>query len=90
MTGQRQLAETSAMLLIGDGVLGMLRPSAHCAVWRTGHPRWDSAVAWFSRRPALVRACATIELAVGIWLADRHLPRSTQINKADSNQSHVS
>jgi len=68
---ERQFEEVGAMLLIGDGVLGVLRPSAHCAVWRTNYSRWNAAVDWFAARPALVRACGALEIAAGVWLAER-------------------
>jgi hypothetical protein len=27
-----------------------VRPSAHCAVWRIGNEKWDTALEWFSRQ----------------------------------------
>jgi hypothetical protein len=68
--------ETTAMLLIGDGVLGLLRPSAHCDVWRIGAQKWDTALEWFAERPRLVRVCAAVEVAAGLWLAQRQFARS--------------
>lgn len=67
----RQIKETAAIALIGDGVLGIVRPSAHCSVWRIGNPGWDAAVGWFARRPLLVRAIAAVEIAAGLLLATR-------------------
>lgn len=69
----RQVRETTAMLLIGDGILGLLQPSAHCAVWQVGANSWDTALEWFADRPRLVRACAALEIAAGLWLARRPL-----------------
>ena len=66
----RPIAETTAMLLIGDGVLALLRPSEHCLVWRTGNGTWRSAIEWFAERPALVRACGIAEVGMGLWLAN--------------------
>jgi len=73
MTGrsQRQLKEVTAMLLIGEGVLGVLRPAAHCRIWRTRSRRWNGAIAWFAARPSLVRICGLTELAAGVWLAQQ-------------------
>lgn len=68
---EARLTETAAMLMIGDGVLGTLRPSAHCLIWRAGDGRWSAAVDWFAAHPGLVRAMAVTELAAGIWLARR-------------------
>ena len=72
---ERQLQEATAMLLIGDGVLGILSPSGHCAVWRTDYNGWNSLVDWFAARPMLVRACGAIEVAAGVWLAQRQFAR---------------
>ena len=73
MRGTTQTSETAAMLLIGDGVLGVVRPSEHCNVWRTDHDgQWNAILIWFSRRPSLVRAIAAAEIAAGLWLAQRN------------------
>jgi hypothetical protein len=83
---ERQLQETVAMLLIGDGVLGLLRPAAHCAVWRTGHVGWNSVVDWFAARPLLVRACGAAEAAAGVWLAERQFAR---LSAADAHANRL-
>ena len=75
MKRQSQYLELTAMLLIGDGVLGVLYPSAHCAVWQNGSPSWNAAMDWFAARPSLVRVLASVELAIGLGLVDRRLHR---------------
>jgi hypothetical protein len=77
---ERQLQETVAILLIGDGVLGLLRPRGHCAVWRTRHAGWNSVVDWFAARPMLVRACGLAETAAGMWLAERPYARRSAVD----------
>ena len=64
-------AEAAGMLMIGDGILGLLRPSRHCLIWRGGPRWWTESVNWFARHPDLVRAAAAAEIASGIWLAFR-------------------
>jgi hypothetical protein len=66
-----RLTEAGAMLMIGDGVLGVLQPASHCRVWRGGASRWGAAIDWFAAHPQLVRAIGAAELAAGIWLARR-------------------
>jgi hypothetical protein len=69
-----QINETAAMLLIGDGVLGMLHPTEHCNVWRTSHDgQWNAALTWFATHPSLVRGFALAEIAAGLWLAHTQL-----------------
>ena len=46
MTGRdARLTETAAMLMIGDGLLGTMKPSSHCRLWRMGEGRWSAASA---------------------------------------------
>ena len=65
----RRLNETAAMLLIGDAVLGMLYPRAHCRLWQAGPEWWRDTVEWFATHPTATRTAAAAELAVGLWCA---------------------
>jgi hypothetical protein len=64
-------AAAAGMLMIGDGILGLLGPSRHCLIWRGGPRWWTESVDWFARHPDVVRAAAAAEIASGIWLAFR-------------------
>jgi hypothetical protein len=70
-TGRARVEETTAMMMIGDGVLGLIAPESHCLMWRAGHGRWRAAVEWFAAHPAAVRAFAAGELATALWLTHR-------------------
>jgi hypothetical protein len=59
------------MLMIGDGVLGMIGPRDHCRLWALGSGRWAAAVDWFAAHPRIVRTVAAAELVAGLWLAER-------------------
>ncbi len=63
------------MMLIGDGVLGMLRPAAHCAVWESRFKGLNTVLRWFEQHPQVVRACGALEVVAGIWLAERQFAR---------------
>ena len=43
-----RIAESVSMLMIGDGVLGMVMPAEHCLIWRGGPAWWRDAVDWFA------------------------------------------
>jgi hypothetical protein len=65
----RRTAEAAAWIMIGDGVIGLLRPVEHCLIWQAGPRWWRETVEWFAERPQLTRAAAAIEVATGLWLA---------------------
>lgn len=67
----RRTAEMAAMFMIGDGVLGLLQPARHVALWRSDVPAADALVAPFDRRPMRRRCYGALQLAAGIALATR-------------------
>ena len=66
-----RISEWAGMLMIGDGVLGLLRPSRHCLLWRGGPQWWVRSVDWFAQHPDITRAAAVAEIGAGLWLAAR-------------------
>lgn len=71
----RRLSETAGMLMIGDGVLGLMYPREHCLLWRGGPSWWRDSIDWFASHPQMTRAFAATELAAGFWLARRQEPQ---------------
>ena len=67
----RRLAESAGMLMIGDGVLGVMYPREHCLLWRGGPTWWRGAIDWFASHPQVTRAIGGAEVAAGLWLARR-------------------
>lgn len=65
----RRLSESAGMLMIGDGVLGLLYPRQHCLLWRGGPQWWRDGIDWFAAHPQATRAFAAGELVAGLWLA---------------------
>jgi hypothetical protein len=53
------------MMLIGDAVLTLIKPSEHCLLWRGGPAWWRETVDWFSQHPNQTRALAVAELGTG-------------------------
>ena len=64
-----RLAETAAILLVGDGVIGALFPRRHTARWTEGPSLWRRAMEPFQESPGMTRAAALLEIVVGLWWA---------------------
>jgi hypothetical protein len=69
MATNRRTAEAAAMLMIGDGVLGLARPAEHCLIWRGGPQWWRNTIEWFADHPQVTRGAAALEVGAGLWLA---------------------
>jgi sulfur transfer complex TusBCD TusB component (DsrH family) len=66
-----RVKETLAMLLIGDGVLGLIDTHRHLRLWQQGPPAWRAIMEAFLRRPGVTRLISASEIAFGLWLAVR-------------------
>lgn len=72
----RQTLETFALFLIGDGVVSLLQPQRHAALWRHAPQPIANAAAYFERRPMLSGLVGAAEIGLGLWLAHRQQPRA--------------
>ncbi|KQM88610.1 hypothetical protein ASE67_02395 [Sphingomonas sp. Leaf23] len=70
----QRAAEMAATFMIGDGLLGLLQPERHVALWQeqAGGAQW--LVRPFVGRPTLRRAYAVAQIAAGLALAARQRP----------------
>lgn len=71
----RRLLEVLGMLMVGEGVLMLLYPRRHLALWEGGPWWYREAVEGFIRYPNLTRAVGGLEAGLGLWLATRQMPR---------------
>ena len=69
--GIRRAAEMAAVFMIGDGLLGVLQPERHVALWRSDVAAVDGLVKAFAGRPGRRRAYGLLQIAGGIVLASR-------------------
>ena len=69
--GLRRTAEMAAVFMIGDGLLGLLQPKRHVALWRSDVAAVDGLVRPFAGHPRRRRAYGLVQLAAGIALAAR-------------------
>ncbi|KUM32949.1 hypothetical protein [Arthrobacter sp. EPSL27] len=69
------LAESAAMMAIGDGVLGVVFPVQHSTRWESGPEPWRKYMRMWAEHPGLTRAVSALQIAAGLVLASR-LPAS--------------
>ena len=70
-TGVKRAAEMAAVFMIGDGLLGLLQPARHVALWRSDMTAVDVLVRPFADRPGRRRAYGALQLTAGVLLASR-------------------
>jgi hypothetical protein len=66
-----RLKESMAMISIGDGVLALIAPRNHVALWLLGPKRLRKLTLWFVENPIYTRLGGIAEIGLGIWLALR-------------------
>jgi len=67
--GAKRTAEMAAIFIIGDGMLGLLQPTRHVALWRSQWTGVDVLVRSFDGRPARRRVYGLFQIAAGLGLA---------------------
>ncbi len=68
---QKRILELLALLMIGDGVAGIIKPSWHSLLWNMGPQSFRSLMQNFAGHPKEARLFYGAELALGTWLAMR-------------------
>jgi hypothetical protein len=74
---KRRILELAGLILIGDGLMGLLRPRRHSLLWHVGPQLAKAVTEELADHPNTARAIYAAELAVGIVLA------STQLSDVD-------
>ncbi len=70
----RRLIEVGAIFLIGDGVMGLLKPRWHSLLWHVGPQLLKAATEELAAHPKTARVIYAAEIAVGIALASAQTP----------------
>ena len=73
----KRLLELAGLILIGDGLMGLLRPRRHSLLWHIGPQLAKAVTEELAEHPQTARAIYAGELALGIALA------STQLSDVD-------
>ena len=70
----RRLVEVGALFLIGDGVMGLIKPRWHSLLWHFGPQLAKAVTEELAEYPKTARIVYLAELAAGIALAARQTP----------------
>ena len=65
----RRLLEAGGLFLIGDGIMGLLRPRRHSMLWQFGPELGRAVIEEFIEHPKIARSVYLAELALGIALS---------------------
>lgn len=72
----RRWKHFAAMALIGDGVVGFIRPGRDAQAWEEGPAIWRKLMRGLGRRPMLTRVIAAAEIAGGVrWILSHESPK---------------
>ena len=66
-----RLREFVAIVIIGDGVVGLTQPQRHTRLWRNGPRAYQEAMQTFIERPGMIQAVSLVQIALGLWFATR-------------------
>ena len=69
--GNQRIKECVAIVLIGDGAIGLLNPRRHSRLWKNGPQPYQKMMRFFIENPLALRALSVAEIALGYWLATR-------------------
>jgi hypothetical protein len=70
----RRLIQFGALFLIGDGVMGLLKPRWHSLLWHFGPEIARAVTEELAENPKTARAVYLAEAAIGIALASCQTP----------------
>ena len=70
-TALKRTAEMAAVFMIGDGLLGLVGPERHVALWRSKVGTVDALVRPFADRPGRRRVYGLFQIGAGLLLASR-------------------
>ncbi len=70
----RRLVQLGALFLIGDGVMGLLKPRWHSLLWHFGPELARAVTEELADHPKTARSVYLAEVALGIVLAARQTP----------------
>ena len=70
----RRIVQLGALFLIGDGVMGLLKPRWHSLLWHFGPELARAVTEELADHPKTARTVYLAEVAVGIVLAARLTP----------------
>lgn len=70
----RRVLELGALFLIGDGIMGLIKPRWHSLLWSFGPELVKAATEELASHPKTARAVYLAEVAAGVALASMQTP----------------
>ncbi|MDQ6912260.1 MAG: hypothetical protein M3128_05230 [Verrucomicrobiota bacterium] len=71
---KRRLIELGALLLIGEGIMGLIQPRRYSLLWHFGPRLLKAATEELAEHPIAARAIYALEAAAGIAIAALQTP----------------
>ena len=72
----RRLIQLVALVMIGDGVSGLLKPRRHSLLWDVRPETFRAAMEALAAYPGKARLLYAAEIGIGAWLAARQTPEN--------------
>lgn len=79
-----QLRYLTAIVLLGDGILAMLRPHRDAHAWSMGPQAWKDLMQYLSDHPEMLRAIGVAEVAFGFALIASRGTAAEELAKAEA------
>ena len=70
----RRVTELGALFLIGDGVMGLIKPRWHSLLWHVGPELLKAMTEELAEHPKTARAIYAAEIVAGVALASMQTP----------------
>lgn len=70
----RRIVELGALFLIGDGIMGLIKPRWHSLLWHFGPKIARITTEKLAEHPPFARSVYAAEVALGILIASRQTP----------------
>ncbi len=72
----RRIIEVGALFLIGDGIMGLIKPCWHSRIWHFGPQLAQAVTEELADHPNTARAVYAAEVAIGIVIASCSTPEN--------------
>ena len=70
----RRILEFGALILIGDGIMGLIKPRRHSMLWHFGPPLMKAVTEELADHRNVARGIYAAEVALGIAIASLQTP----------------
>ncbi len=72
----RRVVQAAALLLIGHGIMGLIKPRWRSLLWHFGPEIARAATEELADHPTTARSIYAAEAALGLLIATRHTPEA--------------